>query len=101
MRKMLVLVLSLVGMQAVAIPVAGAETPDFVTGTYTVTSDLSSLEMTTRGHQCILHIENTITFSGDLGVAETAGPAEVRFPVPCDELVAGVPRSSMTSQTWC
>ena len=79
---------SVVGLQGVGVPATASSRVVHATGTTTLT-DAEFVGVESRGQQCLIYVNQTITYTGDLeGTSEDVEPAQIRFFATCAELEA-------------
>jgi hypothetical protein len=89
-RVLFALLMPVFGVLALADP-AAANSGRLIhaAGTFSVTYDFASLQVEPQGQQCILRVQETVTFTGTLaGASATVEPAEAVFFATCDEVLA-------------
>jgi hypothetical protein len=89
MRKLLVLLTTVVAVQALSGLTAASSPPVLATGTWTFAILPETLQLVPQGQECLVHVETTVTYTGAVeGVTTSVGPVDARFFSTCDEFVA-------------
>jgi hypothetical protein len=89
MRKLVVLLVSVIGLQGFASPVMASSPVIPATGSLFVEGDPATFEFVQQGQQCLIQFEEVITYTGTLeGTSDTLGPVEIRFFATCEEVFA-------------
>lgn len=85
---MLMLLLSVVGVQGLAAPAEASSRVVHATGTSTLV-DVSFVEVVPRGQQCLLYVDQVTTLEGTLeGTSTTVSPAVIRYFATCEDVFA-------------
>jgi hypothetical protein len=88
MRKLLVLLTTVVAVQALSGLTAASAPPDVATGTWAI-SVLPGAELVPQGQRCLLtHFVAVVTYTGTLDGATTTVGGDALWLATCDEVVA-------------
>jgi hypothetical protein len=86
----LMLMVSMIGLQGLATPAVASSRAIHATGTETLTG-AANVELVPRGGQCVIYVDQAVKYEGALdGRATSVRPSQIRYLATCDKvLVAG------------